>query len=471
MFCQESSDMATTAIWNIKGWLGKILIYVENPEKTEPKSVYSAHEFGEKATQNLSDVIAYAMREKATVMDEETRLVSGINCLPATARQEMMAVKIRYGKSDSNMAFHGYQSFVEGEVTPQVAHEIGIKLAEELWGDRFQIIVATHIDKKSHIHNHFVLNSVSFVDGYRYNDCKATYRKMRETSDRLCREYGLSVLENPKGDKTKHYAQWLAEKEGRPTWKSLIKNEVDEAINSSLTDKQFFYKLKEKGYTIKQGRDITVRPPGKERGIKLQRNFGDAYSYASICNRILMNDPTRARQKSDKTQHNVFHLTGNLKRNRIFSGLSGRYLIYLHRLRIYQKTGTLSYARIEFIYKEDLRKLNQISQETKLLCTNHIETSEQLFSYQDEKKRLLERRMQYRKHLRYQLRAKTRPETEKEDIQKKIRILNQEIATLRKEVGLCEDIAKRSEVIQDNVKITRNEPQRMKGDDTNEHIR
>ena len=115
--------------------------------------------------------------------------------------------------------------------------------------------------------------------------------------------------------------------------------------------------------------------------------------------------------------------------------------------------------------------MNQISQETKLLCTNHIETSEQLFSYHDEKKRLLEKRMHYRKNLRYQLRAKTRPETEKAEIQKKICILNQEIATLRKEVGLCEDIAKRSEVIRDKPKITRNEPQKMKGDDTNEHIR
>ena len=95
----------------------------------------------------------------------------------------------------------------------------------------------------------------------------------------------------------------------------------------------------------------------------------------------------------------------------------------------------------------------------------------QLFSYQDDKKRLLERRMQYRKHLRYQLRAKTRSETEKEEIQKKIRILNQEIAGLRKEVGLCEDIAKRSEVIQDNLEITKKESQKMKGDGTNEHIR
>lgn len=462
LYCQENFDMATTAIWNIKGWLGKILIYVENPDKTEPKSAYLSDDFNGEDKQNLSDVIAYTMREEATVMNEETRLVSGLNCMPATARQEMMAVKIRYGKVDGNMAFHGYQSFAEDEVTPQLAHEIGVKLAQELWGDRFQVIIATHIDKKSHIHNHFVLNSVSFLDGYRYNDCKATYRKMRQTSDRLCREYGLSVLKNPKSNKSKHYAEWLAEKEGRPTWRNLIKNEVDDAIASSLTDKQFFYKLKEKGYFIKKGKDITVRPPGKERGIKLQRNFGDEYSYESICKRILMNDPINNRQKRQSGQYKVFYLKNKLSQYRMYYGLSGRYLIYFHHLRVYKKGESISNARIEFIYKEDLRKLNQISQETKLLCTNHIETYEQLFSYQSEKERLLQSRMNYRKHIRYQLRAKTRPEAEKEEIKKKIQFLNKEIDVLRKEVGLCEDIVKRSKVIQSKLEVTKKEQSKRK---------
>lgn len=237
--------MATTAIWKVQGWLGKILIYAENPEKTDNPAYYQYDDLSEEDKQGLSDVIDYAMREEATTSSKE-RFVSGVNCSPNTARDEMIAVKKRYGKNDGIVAFHGYQSFAQDEVTPEIAHEIGVKLANELWGDRFQVIVATHLDKKNHLHNHFVLNSVSYIDGYRYNDCKATYKLMRDTSDRLCKEYQLSVIENPIGNKSKHYAEWKAENEGTLTWKGIIKNDLDEAIATSVTDKQFFLNYEKK---------------------------------------------------------------------------------------------------------------------------------------------------------------------------------------------------------------------------------
>ena len=101
--------------------------------------------------------------------------------------------KYKYSKRNKIMAFHGYQSFEEGEVTPEVAHEIGVKLAEEMWGDRFEVVVSTHLNTK-HIHNHFVLNSVSFVDGKKYYSNYETTALLRRTSDDLCDEYGLKVL-------------------------------------------------------------------------------------------------------------------------------------------------------------------------------------------------------------------------------------------------------------------------------------
>ena len=202
--------MATTSIWSIKGWLGKLVIYVENPEKTEqPKTADTGPELSGQGgdTQSLADVIAYAVSEEKTkqksgntgtgeekekmnadeISDERTELmqqyVSGVNCSALTAREEMIAVKKRFGKNEGIMAFHGYQSFAPGECTPVMAHEIGVKLAEELWGERFQVIVATHLDKAHHLHNHFVVNSVSFKDGLRYHRSKKDYQDMRNVSD------------------------------------------------------------------------------------------------------------------------------------------------------------------------------------------------------------------------------------------------------------------------------------------------
>lgn len=149
--------MATTAIWKVEGWLGKILIYAENPEKTNNPSYYDTGETSADEREGLKDVIDYAMRDNATVSEDTMqRFVSGVNCSPLTARTEMLAVKKRYGKEEGIVAFHAYQSFAPNETTPEIAHEIGVKLAKELWGDKFQVIVATHLDKENHLHNHFV---------------------------------------------------------------------------------------------------------------------------------------------------------------------------------------------------------------------------------------------------------------------------------------------------------------------------
>ena len=146
--------MATTSIWRVKGWLGKVVIYAENPEKTANPKFYADRELTEQDGQQLSDVIRYAVNSEKT---QETgsedgaplhRFVSGINCSPATARDEMLAVKKRFGKEDGTVAYHGYQSFAPGEATPELAHEIGVKLATRLWGDRYQVIIAPTLTKK-----------------------------------------------------------------------------------------------------------------------------------------------------------------------------------------------------------------------------------------------------------------------------------------------------------------------------------
>lgn len=462
--------MATTAIWDVKGWLGKVLIYAENPNKTDNPEFYHDDKSSQNELEGLSDVINYAMRDSATQSEDlKQQFVSGINCFQNTARQEMMAVKKHFGKEDGTVAFHGYQSFAEGEVTPELAHEIGIKLANELWGDRFQVIVATHLDKANHLHNHFVLNSVSFKDGLRYNDCKKTYMLMRQTSDRLCKEYGLSVINHPERGKSKHYAEWKAEKVGQPTWRGIIKKDIDEIIAASMTDKQFFFKLREKGYSIKQGKDITIKSPGKQRGIKLKRNFGDDYSYQAICQRILNNSCPVKNNIKYKTNVRPMRFKGTFTHKRSFKGFRALYIQYCFKLGILPKDKQISPARLHFLLKEDLLKLDNINKETKLLCINKIETTQELFSFQDSQKNKLNEHLDKRHRLKNKLRTKGVSDEEKTMIKSQITEINKEIKTLREEVVLCDNIASRSEVIKEKLKIIHEDER--KEEKTHEHIR
>ena len=482
--------MATTSIWSVKGWLGKVVIYIENPDKTENPDFVKTQELTEKDSQGLSDVIAYAVDCEKTKrwiggddssLDDENEIVmkqyvSGINCAPSTARTEMMAVKKRYGKDEGIMAFHGYQSFAPGECTPQMAHEIGVKLAEELWGNRFQVLVATHLDKAHHLHNHFVVNSVSFTDGLRYHRTKQDYRDMREASDRLCREYGLSVIEHPKQRKAKHYAEWRAEQDGKPTYRGLIKADVDEAIRKAKTEKQFFHYLKEKGYEFKFGKDITIRPQGRERGVKLARNFGEEYTLEAIRKRILSQDekvtdvPTQVKRTVTIKVRGAIGQT-HFKPKRKIDGIRGLYLHYCYCLGILpKKRPPVSAKQMHMLLREDLIKLDTITKETKLLCHYRIDTAEQLFLLQEKMQEEMKRLYERRKHLRYRGRN-IKDEKQMELLKKEIADISKKIAKLREEIKLCDGIAARSEVVKEKLKIVREEKIDGKGETHREHIR
>lgn len=479
--------MATTSIWSVKGWLGKLVIYVENPEKTENPEVVKLPELSDMTqqdTQGLSDVIAYAVNAEKTkdrepcdtIADEGEALmqqyVSGVNCTPTTARSEMTAVKKRFGKDEGIVAFHGYQSFAPGECTPAMAHEIGVKLAEELWGSRFQVLVATHLDKAHHLHNHFVVNSVSFTDGLRYHRTKQDYRDMRSVSDRLCREYGLSVIEKPK-QKAKHYGEWRAEAEGRPTYRSMVKADVDEAIRMARTEKQFFHYLKEKGYSFKFGKDITVCQSGRDRGLKLARNFGEDYTIDAIRTRILRQERPRRNPGTQEVEKKIYTIRvyGNLNRARKIGGLRGLYLHYCYQLGILPKNRPpVSPGKLHFLLREDLRKLDTISKETRLLCHYRIDTAEELFSLREDLQERMEQLTDERKHLRYKSRS-IKDEVKLSEARAEISGLSKQIGELRKEVALCDGIAARSEVVKEKLKIVRQETDQGKEDKSHEHIR
>ena len=473
--------MATTSIWSVKGWLGKLVIYVENPNKTTNPQYYEKAELTEKQAQTLLDVIDYATDPSKTdsaIHDEniEThqQFVTGINCLPATARDEMQAVKRRFGKEDGVIAYHGYQSFAPGEADPKTAHEIGMRLAKELWGEKYQVVVATHLDKENHLHNHFVVNTVSFVDGIRYHRTGKDYHDMQVASDNLCREYGLSVIENIQYGKSMHYGEWKAEQEQRPTWRGFIKADIDEAIRMSLTERQFFRHLEEKGYEIKMGKDISVRPQGKERFVRLMRNFGEEYSIENIRRRILSqyNPEKPLAEPERKTRH--YRMQGSMKSARKITGFRALYFHYCYKLGIFPKDRPQNRKRLHFLLREDLLKLNNITQEVRLLVRHKIDTAEQLSLYKNGlevqiQKLSAERKALYKKQRT--VKCQSDPKLA-EAVKEEIDGLTEQLKALRREVYLCDDIARRSGVITEKLKAVREDEQNQgKEKQQNEPIR
>lgn len=437
--------MATTSIWSVKGWLGKLVVYVENPDKTDNPKFFEKAEMNTDDKQGLFDVIDYATQDVKTsesIDDENIEVVknyiTGVNCTTASARDEMMIVKKRYAKEDGVVAYHGYQSFAEGEVTASTSHEIGVKLANEVWGEKYQVLVATHLDKENHIHNHFIVNTVSFVDGTRYHRTNKDYFKMRTVSDKLCKEYQLSVIEETK-KKGKHYGVWRAENEGRQTWLSLIRSDIDKAISESLTDKQFFHKLREQGYFIKMGKDITVRPKGKERGVKLARNFGDEYTYEKICERILNNLSVRKARKPSTSKRVVRYLGAWMQRPRR-SSLRAVYFAYRYRLRKASQRSRLTNAQVEFVYRDDLMRMRQISNEAQYLEKHSIDTIGEVKARREVVAEEIKELCIKRKKLKGRLPIKDLP-IEK---QNEVKALNEVIKSKRKEVECLNSIETRA---------------------------
>ena len=430
--------MAVTAIWAIRGRTDHVLSYVMNPQKTMA-DMASLHA--------VEDVLKYASSPSKT---EEMKFVSGVNCNPDRAVADFRHTKKRWKKTGGIVAFHAYQSFKPGEVAPETAHKIGVALAREMWGDRFEVVVATHLNT-DHCHNHIVVNSVSFKDGRRYNDCKETYREIREASDRLCKEYELSVIRNPKG-KGKHYAQWSAEKNGKPTYKSLTQQDIDRAIAASVTEKQFWKCMEEMGYTIRlytQSGEMRKYPsvlaPGAKRAQRLV-NLGEGYDYEDIIDRILQNyrtkplvDPPKERTPKSYRLQGTFPTTS--KKGGLWA-VHFRYCCYLQRIH---KNPT-SVSRVSGSLREDLIQMDKLFDQVRYLAKTKFETIEELNERENQIKDRMEELQQERKDLYNAHKRALRKEDphEVEEVEKKQSSITEEMRSLRKELAMCYAIAERS---------------------------
>ena len=240
--------MAVTKIKPIKGTLNKALDYIQNPDKTDGKM-----------------------------------LVSSFGCSYETADIEFEYTLSQALQKGNNLAFHLIQSFEPGEVDYETAHKIGRQLADAVTKGQHEYVLTTHIDK-GHVHNHVIFCAVNFVDHHKYNSNKRSYYGIRNMSDKLCRENGLSVVVPGKGSKGKSYAEYQAEKTGT-SWKGKLKTAVDALIPQVSSFEELLQRLQAAGYEIKPGKYVSCRAPGQERFTRL-KTLGADYTEEAIKERI-----------------------------------------------------------------------------------------------------------------------------------------------------------------------------------------
>ena len=437
--------MAVTSIWDIKGRVDKALNYAMNPEKTTESSLHYL------ATLHaVEDAVEYASNQLKT---EKKLYVKGINCDPEIAAKQFLYTKNHWKKTDGIVAFHAYQSFLPGEVDAEAAHEIGIKLAEELWGDRFEVVVATHVNT-GHYHNHFVLNSVSFKDGKRYYDHKRSYHEMRSVSDCLCREHRLLVISSP-SNCGKHYSEWSSEMNGKPTYRSTIRNDIDRAILASTTERDFRRVMADMGYEFKthgeSGSPLkypALKPPGAKGFFRFHK-LGEHYSLSEIRERILQNIHKQVPfPVAKETPSLPRHFNGNWKCEKKIRGLRALYLRYCYELRIIKKRQA-TVKRLPFSIREDLIKLDRYIAQARLLGSNALETMDELHQYSSVLHTKITALTSQRTQLRSALKRAVRScDTASESlIKKQISELSAQLKTYRKELELCEEIALRSDFV------------------------
>ena len=216
----------------------------------------------------MKNVLNYVSRKEKTV-SEDKRFVTGINCAPETALDEMTATKNLYHKPDGRLYYHLVQSFPSGyEIEPELAHKIAVELAEKAF-NKYEVVVATHIDRE-HVHSHFVINSVSFEDGKKYHSNKESIEQLMKLSDEICQKYGVHVLDTPKKKMNRDYlsdSEYRSAKRGE-SFKWELMNVINQVMKQAKTKKQFCYLMKQQGYSVRwedNRKNITYTCPNGRR--------------------------------------------------------------------------------------------------------------------------------------------------------------------------------------------------------------
>ena len=423
--------MATTKLWHIQGRLKDLVDYVENPEKTVKPGL-----------QDFFNVFSYTQNPDKTA---DGQFVTAINCQKDIALQQMILTKQRYGKEDGCIAWHGYQSFKPGEVTPEQCHALGVELARQMWGDRFQVIVTTHLDKE-HLHNHFCINSVSFKDGGKYNFSKKELKRLRDTSDRLCREQGLSVVEHPHKAPTRQV--WLDEQAGKPTRYNIYRADVQKAIDSSITGRGMVQYLRGRGYIVDStGPNLKIRLPQYPHFTRLD-TLNPQWTNQGIEHLIYdRDDLISSRSKPPRKPDIPDWLRDAYQPKKRTTKIYRLYLYYCYQLGILPKDTTYHPASPQL--RADLRHLDDIDRQTRYLASHKIETVDELLADRTEKEMQLETLTAQRTKLQNKIRRAT-PER-KILLRKEKAEVTAKITALRKDIRDSKEIEQRSLEIQDTL--------------------
>ena len=417
--------MAVTKIWTIKDSLQRVLDYAANPDKTE----YDA----------LAQTLHYAENDAKTKLNESVQLVTGIHCRADHAWEDMRAVQERFGKTDGVVALHAYQSFREGEVTPEQCHEIGVALARKVWGGRFQVLVATHMNTDN-LHNHFVINSVSYVDGKKYEQRRSQYAEMRAESDRLCKQYGLSVVEMPKAREPARYAR--------------IREAIDNACEETSTAEDFNRALFRQGYILRidPGRKYaTIWARDGGRAVRLYR-LGEEYDVVAISDRLRMNylqyGPYYYQVTHPPKQRSYARYRPKAKSKGVLDAFLGIFFgeDHIHRLYLYYcyELGILPKRSQPRVRRPELEKIWQdterVFEEHAFVLGHKFSTLQQIVDYRTGLAQQMESLKAQRAEIARQLRRKNAPP----QLADQRTSITAKIAVLRKEDKLAETAIRRT---------------------------
>lgn len=436
--------MATTRIWKIVKRLDHVVDYAADESKTKNIEFKNDNRNFQMIVNDLRDVIDYAMNSDKT---EKQYYVTGINCEANSAYEEMKNVKEFFNKEDGILGFHAYQSFKE-KVSPEIAHQIGIELAKEIWGDRFQVIVTTHLNTE-HTHNHFVVNSVSFEDGLRYYDNHTTYSRIRHFSDELCKEYGLNVLKEKPTKANLKYDNFYKKSLYNDNYSKTAKKEIDLAIRQAYSYDDFIYLMNKLDYEIiiRAGK-MSVRKKNYNRNIRIERRFGENYTIDNIKRRIIEEQAIRVPFIENVYTRKINYPFARRHKRAKAKGFIALYYHYCYLLRVFPNN--VPQQRLPASIRADVSRMEELSNQAKLLVTNNIKTLDDLLNYKDEVNYKINELSSNRERL-WAIRKLSKNEEDMKKYAEQISTLTTNIDKLRKEVDQLEDIKSRVQKIDENL--------------------
>ena len=405
--------MAYDKIIPIRRRLDHCLAYAANEHKTD-----------------LAAALHYIDNERKTAPPHADSLRTGINCTVETAYAEMQATKRRWDKCGGILGYHIIHSYAPGEVIPQEAHAAGVEFARRLLGERYEAVVATHLDRE-HLHCHIVFNSVSLVDGSKYrSDFKSYFGTLRGTSNTVSRERGLSVIE-PEHE-GKHYAEWDAEKHSRPTVRGMVRADVDAALLRSRSFSDFLTRLRVQGYEVRtQGKYLAVKPSGSSRYVRL-KSLGEDYTEDAIRARLAVPRAERQLPQPDKPPRKVkrYRVYAPMPPRKKVKGFHAIYLYYVYLLR--GKTPKRS-RPVPFTIRQEAAKLRRYQRQFRFLRENRIETVQELSMLHDALQAQIDALTERRKGL-YEWKRRGM------DVTQELSAVNERLRQTRRSLNLCQSI-------------------------------